>query len=833
MKNTHSLLSLLILLVCHIDVSSQIHLQVLNENPQLSYAEVVRETSTRISQLPGSDQPRHWKQFYRWQRITSSRLTEDDQMFNYAAMNQTEFERSAIIHSPHSQRSHTAHWTNITPNEIDVPHPNNGRCNVIAIHPSDPNTIFVGTALGGLWKTTNGGTSWTCLTDGMPNLGISGIAIDHTNPNRIFILTGDGDGKYVPSIGILKSLDGGLSWQSTSLKWNRDQNIYGYKLLMNLFNPQEMWIATSVGIRGTWNGWDHISSSLHGINVFDIEYKPGSQDTLFACSQAAIFRSVEGGTGWNSLSIQMVGLPSNPQTDRIALAVTPANPNKVYALYADQVTGNGYYGLYMSDNSGASWTKYTDTFNIVGAGTYNQVGWDLTLAVDPANASRVYVGGMFMFKSDNQGQSGTWTNIMNGGDGLHSDLHDIVFRGSTMYAANDGGICKSTNGGATWTNISNGLNILQPYDLDVRGNEIIIGTQDNGTIYWEIGDPVGIRTSSSDGFECLFDPGDPMIHYATTQYIRARSDDNGGSYDNIHPPGYPATWDASWLMHPAHHDTLYTGGPNNISRTYDRGETWSDATITGFAGDLVRAMAQGVNNTNVMYVSNRDQLARTSNVHATTPTWTGLTHFVPHQTDSMFTTELGGIAVDPVNTLNVWITFLGYSSGNKVFKSTTGGFSWTNISGSLPNVPVTCVAYEPGSAHGLYIGTDIGIFYRNDTLNDWLFWSNGLPTTRIEDLKVYNGFLYAATFGRGVWRSTLFLNCPDHHVLTQANDPSNPNSSGHQEYFANQSISSSRIITGGIGSDVYYTAGNYISLTPGFWGKIGNYAEMKIGGCPD
>jgi hypothetical protein len=194
------------------------------------------------------------------------------------------------------------------------------------------------------------------------------------------------------------------------------------------------------------------------------------------------------------------------------------------------------------------------------------------------------------------------------------------------------------------------------------------------------------------------------------------------------------------------------------------------------------------------------------------------------------------IAVDPDNSLNLFVTFSGYTAGEKVYHSTDGGATWNNISGTLPNVPANCIAFadnngSPGNA--VYVGTDIGVFYRDDNHSDWIPFRNGLPTVPVFDLEInYAGsMITAGTFGRGLWRSTLYEACPPYYSLAPENDPSNPDYTGFQFYEASNGILSSRIITGGIGTDVTYKAAHSVKLIPGFNAKENNLFKASLGNC--
>jgi hypothetical protein len=828
MENTASILLLLVLALTPISIM-QAQFDVHSEK---SFYEIQKEGNKLLEDMDNPHRLRDYKLFRRWEISNEACLGPNGQMFNYSAQNYKElvkYKKEFGIDKPGSSRITHGDWTPRTPNEFDPPIPQNGRINTVAVHPANENIIYAGATVGGLWKSIDAGENWFCLTDGLPVIGISGIAIHPTQPNTIYILTGDGDGRDIPSIGVLVSLDGGYTWQKTGLEWNEGNLIYGYKLLLNPLNPNLIYAATNGGLFVTQNGgasWNQkIAESMR-----DIEFVPGSPDTVYASSWRDIYRSVDNGVNFTNLTtIPGSILPDTDNMTRVALAVTPAKPSWVYALYAYNVPGggDGFKGLYVSTNRGNTWSLYSSPVNspnIVGADTYNQTHFDLVMAIDPLNHFHILAGGIFLFDSPNLGSGGNWNLISP--TLYHGDIHDIQFTQNHIYIATDGGMSRSDNGGVSWADINNGLDIAMVYDFDIWNNQkFMMGRQDNGTHKWNFGDSEAIHILSGDGFECMFHYTNPDIIYACTQEDRYRSINGGSTWTEITPPGDSSIWEAAWIMHPTNPDTLYNAN-RKIWRTYNRGSNWVDLNA-GFTDDRrITEMAQGTDNPNRLYASDGKTIKRTINLHAATPTWFNISPGLP-----IDTIVLGGIAVDPEDANKLWCSFAGYGNGLKVFQSINSGSAWTNISGSLPNVPVRSIVCEPGTNDGLYIGTDVGVFYRNNTFTDWIYFSNGLPNTRIEDLKVIPGYLYAGTFGRSIWRTNLYTPCSATEVLTVANDPSNPNSTGTQVYEASTSITSTRNIVGGLGTDVTYKAGSFVLMNPGFEVKSWSLFTANIGGC--
>lgn len=770
---------------------------------------------------------REYKQYKRWEIISGARLDENGELTNSSMRNYQAMQRYTQRQKQSGDQLYRiTHglWEDISPGDFSPGAPANGRINVIARHPTNPNTLFVGAPVGGLWVTYNGGSSWINLTDGMTDIGVSGIVIHPTNPNIMYILTGDGDQHYAPSMGVFKSYNGGYDWEPTGLQWDRDEHIFAYKLIMRNSVPDIMYAATNSGLFRTQDGWATFTKVLNE-DIVDVDLVPTASGDVYAADRDFIWKGTVNGTLWDMLHNNIdIGLPGTSVDNwaRAAVAVTEDDPSRVYALFARPTTveyGTQYYELYVSYDAGQTFALQSSG-NPSGLPSY-QPWYNFTIEVEPGHPENVFIGTVDLYKSTNSGASFTFL----GAAETHPDFHALLFDGSTLYVGTDGGLAKSTDGGASFTNLSHGLNIMQFYDIDVLGTDVMGGTQDNGTNGWSIGDAVGDYLWSGDGFEVIFDPTDDVI-YLCSQEERHRF--VGGDEDMITPPGQQGHWDASWIMHPTDFDTLYCAH-KTLARSYDRGDDWTiilDTSVFENKGASIRAIAQGVDDPDVMYVSNRRQVFKTEDVHASSPVWTDVTGVLPVGPD------IGGLAVYPTNHNIVYATLHGYSEGNKVFRS-IGGTIWANMSGSLPNVPVHCIAFQPGANEGVYIGTDIGMFYRNLSMADWIWFSNGLPRTRIEDIKVTDTHVYAGTFGRGIWRSEHYTTCPVSLTLTGANDPSPPHTTGTQVFSASWSIvATDRIITGGIGTDVTYQAGNYVQLNPGFHAEVNNEFLVRIGGCP-
>ena len=380
-----------------------------------------------------------------------------------------------------------------------------GRVNCIAFHPTLPNTFWVGTPDGGLWKTTDGGASWTTTTDNLPVLGISDIAVDYSNPNIIYLATGDGETAILTpasskSVGVLKSTDGGATFNPTGLSINIIAQKLTNRILIDPVSPQILLVAASDGILRTTNGGTTWTNQQAGW-FQDLEFKPGDPDYIYASTlsnngTSQIFRSTDNGISWTQVT-------AFSGVTRIDLAVTPAMPNVVSALCANTTGLGGLQGVYSSTNSGASFTQVitgTCANNMLGR-TFNasdcggQGVYDLAYAIHPTNTNEIWIGGINNWKTTDAGA--TWNlNSMNTTDTvlnpnhtpyLHSDKHRIAYHPldpDYIFCCSDAGLHITNDGGASWYDLSNGLGISQLYRVGTSASaidKVLCGLQDNGT----------------------------------------------------------------------------------------------------------------------------------------------------------------------------------------------------------------------------------------------------------------------------------------------------------------------------------------------------------------
>jgi photosystem II stability/assembly factor-like uncharacterized protein len=805
---------------------------------------------------------RQIKFWNRWEWFARARLDENGEITNVNKRNWKAFQelQSASRVSTNTTNSSYAFWVPIGPTSFTRIGGGGagglGRVNCVAFHPTDPDVLYIGCPDGGLWRTVIGGDSWVPLSDHIPSVGISGIVVSYNNPNTIYILTGDGDisifpndvGVWRSSIGVLKSTDGGQNWFATSSFPNTNGDYWGYKLIQDPTNANILFAATSDGIYKTINAGSSWSRVRLG-KFTDIEFKPGDHNIMYATEMDTIdnplsisnafYRSANNGDFWSNAGIS--GVPGG--IVRLAIGVSANKPNDVYLL-AGPAIGNGVFkGIYKSSNAGISFSLKAQTPNILGRdvnGTDNadQSWYDLAIAVNPSDAANIITGGIDVWSSNDSGVNminrTSWVQTdVPASKYVHGDIHNLAYNplNNKLYVCSDGGISVSADHGLSWSNLWDGLQIMEYYHLsgyDQDAIKLIGGTQDNGTNYRRNNSSHFYHILGADGYCGIIDYADSSILYFTGNESMAKSSDGGNSVLGSDLFNAPGPSDPSWpmiAMHTTDHSTVFAGKRGGIYKSTDGGYSW----VNKSAGGNIALITCPSNSSRIYACYGADVNIK---LYAGTQTfrsdqggdnWIDLTVKQGYP-DPATHPHLTDLAVHPGNSFRVWITLGGYTAGEKVYYSDNAGDNWINISGSLPNVPATAIAIDNNG--NAYLGTDVGVFYRGATMTDWVPFYNGLPKTPVSDLVINDaaGVIVAATFGRGLFQSTLYSTC--FPTLSLAGS-----ATGSRFYEAANWITSTHDIYGGTGTEIFYRAGDYVLLENGFEVKGGSYFKGYISPC--
>ena len=683
-------------------------------------------------------------------------------------------------------------WSPVGP----VKHPYNqtsqptgtGRINGIAFHPTDSNTLFALAPQGGVWKSKDYGKSWVQLwgagsgiavgTSAPSNpaltLGVSSMVLSHKNPDTLYIGTGDRDAGDAPGYGVLMSANGGTSFVVRNTGMG---NLTVGKLIMHPKNTGIILAATNGGVFRTTNSggsWTRVTASA---NFVDIVYHPGNPNYVYATASGLFYRSTDGGVSFAQITN---GVPASGM-QRGQIAVTPADRGRVYFLIA---SGSRFQGFYLSTDSGTTFVnRNTTPANILG---YSELGndgsgqgwYDLDLAADPKNAQVVYAFGINVWKSIDGGAtfkiSGHWVGS-GGADDIHADQHigEFNITGNTLFAGNDGGIYYTGDGGNRWNNITKGINNSQIYRLAVAQTSDDLGAhgyQDNGSMIHDDGEV--FTYFGGDGMDCAVDPSDERYVYGSYVYGYIYRAIDKNDVITLAANGTNGITEGGGWLTPF---VLQEGNPNRMFAGYNN--VWrcdsvkSNGTIkwtkisTGWTGSI-RQIKSSKSNPRHLYVIRGDgKLMFTRNAEAATPVWVDVTPPAAlysiriMEPDPLDSTKLYG-----ASTVNLYVSNDNGTTWNTTVLATLNktaypGFNWGVIN--------TLKADHTVSPAGIYVGTDRAVYYMNQVsgttygLNEF---ANLLPLWMdISDLDIYHSplgrdysYIYASTYGRGVWKSPLF-----------------------------------------------------------------------------
>ena len=702
-----------------------------------------------------------WKQFKRWENFIMPRVYPDG--IQRTELLFEEYNKLKDLNNSFKMLP-TNSWEQVGPDNVPLQSNGSkrgiGRLNSIGFHPTDPNTLYVGAPAGGFWKSVDSGQNWTTTTDFLTNLGVSDIAVNPNNPDEIYIITGDRDGGDTYSYGLMKSEDGGNTFDLTGLSFNVISGYRGNRVLIDPNNTNIIIVATSNGIYRSVDSGLSFIQTYSGANMTDIEFHTTNSSIIYGGSKGntSIYKSVDNGINWSQSGS---GLPSFNDVSRACVAVSLDNPQVVYAMFGGN--DNGFYGVYKSSNEGQNWTLQSNSPNLLGwdsdgSDSGGQAWYDLAFEISPTDENTLFVGGVNCWKSTNGGQSWNINTHWYGANGstyMHADEHMLKYNplNNYIYSANDGGLYYSNDNGVDWTDISDGLHITQFYSLGVSQtiqDKVITGAQDNGTF---------LKTNSNwdaviggDGMECIIDYTNSNIMYGAIYYGDIRKSTNGGNSFSSIGPASNGAWETPYELDKNNPDIIYIGY-DELQMSNDGGNNWSEITNGETNGGKIDEIGLSKSNPDRIYITDGSNIFRTLNSGVS---WIQVNNNLPNKTITY-------VIVNPNDENTVWVTLSGYTSGQKVYKSTDGGNNWENISGTLPNVPVNCIELDNSSTlETVYIGTDLGVFTSDSTLSDWNLFNNNLPNVIVNELEIQyqSNTLFAATYGRGLWSIGLEITSP-------------------------------------------------------------------------
>jgi photosystem II stability/assembly factor-like uncharacterized protein len=681
-----------------------------------------------------------------------------------------------------------------------------GRIDDFAVVESNPNIVFVGVASGGVWKTTNNGTTWEPVFDKEGVSTIGDIAIAPSDLSVVWVGTGEPNNRQSSSWGdgAYKSLDGGKTWQKMGLAATHHIG----RIVIHPSNPDVVYVAAlghlwgpnpERGVYKTSDGgktWAQVLKINEDTGVSDIAMDPQSPDTLYAAayerrrtpfgfngggSDSAIYKTTDGGATWKKLT---KGLPyeNGGDTGRIGLDIYRKDPNIVYAAVQHEKGGT-----FRSDDKGETWKKMGDTNP--RPSYYSQI------RVDPNNDLRIWELGAAMYLSEDGGKKFSTDRVKS----IHGDFHALWIDpadSNHIIAGSDGGIHWSYDNGRTW-DFMNTIAIGQFYEIGLDNEQpyhICGGLQDNGS--WcgpsqaltqdGIANEDWVIIHGGDGFYAQVDPVEPWIVYTEAQDGHlARRDLRTAQQRSIEPeaktgePHYRFQWNTPVAISAHEHTTIYYGG-NYLFKSTDRGDTWTrlgpDLTtgvdrnklqIFGKTPDkktlsrhdgveeypTITTISESPLTSNVLWAGTDDgnlQVTRDAGKN-----WKNVAARVPGLPKGTYVSR---VVASKYAEGTAYATFDGHRTddyGIYVFITTDYGESWKAIHNGIPDSAgsVHVIREHPRNQNLLFAGTEFGLWVSWDRGANWTALKNNFPTVPVDDIAIQarENDLVLGTHGRSIW----------------------------------------------------------------------------------
>ncbi|MBK7033424.1 MAG: hypothetical protein IPH49_09190 [Ignavibacteria bacterium] len=635
-----------------------------------------------------------------------------------------------------------------------------GRIKSIVCDPTRSNVIYIGAASGGVWKSTDGGLSWTPIMDDANAIAMGALCIAPDDPNTIYAGTGEqvvGANIYLGG-GLMRSTDQGASWSVVGLT-----SVGSFsRVIIPPSSPSTIIAAGMNEQAGVWKSLDKglTWQRLYQGQIYDLTMHATDPNSMFiAVPDSGIMSTTDGGTTWQRRMSGLVG-----SVGRASVQQATTDPNILYTL----MEMNSLALIAKSTDKGLTWRiQYQDLQGCFFSGACvpksSQGFYDNCLAIDPRNADHVIAGGIDLYMTRDGGS--TWINTTDGysdGDGNghpHVDQHCIAFDPldpEVVYVGNDGGMMRSADGGTSYQPINNGLSVSQFYAFDVdretRGR-LFGGTQDNGTLGTN-GDAEWDSLNGGDGMTTLLDPSNSNVLYGSGpdgDLFRIRIAQQSVARITV---GIDLKEESEWVapiaIHPSIPATLLTGR-ERVYMSDNNGDSWRP--ISPRFSHTVTSIAVSPADDDLFWaVGSYGDVVRSTDFGAS---WTSV-HKAP-----LSLLYISDIACARNDRNVAWITYSSYGT-SQVWKTTDLGESWWPVWNHMPNVPVNTIVLHPDDDEVAFVGTDIGVFATYDGGRSWSPFGVGLPRSPVLDLKADKTFSYlrAATHGRSVWEAPLLKIIP-------------------------------------------------------------------------
>ncbi len=624
--------------------------------------------------------------------------------------------------------------------------PVSGRCSGVIVDRADRNKLTLCTAGGGLWRSEDGGHTWRPLTDQMPTTAMGAIAAAPGSPNILYAGTGEGDIRSPLGVGLLRSIDAGTTWEHVPAPALTGTGIYD--ITVDPTDSLHVWVAAVAGLFESRDGgktWRALRAGL----TWHVAINPTQPNEILVAADIGLLRSTNGGGSWASVALP--GAPVGTRFQRLEVCHAPSDPGIVYVAGA---VGRGAL-FWRRGGAGGAFVAESGPPRL----DVTQAWYDWALAVSPVDPNLVIWGAIELFRGRRAGAGGwTWDNISSrtSGDSIHPDIHDVRFdptAPTTLYCCNDGGLFRSPDNGTKWESLNPGLAITEfefLAQLESEDHWLVGGTQDNGTLALNAA-PRWDQIALGDGGDCgaSEESGGVVFHSYYGIWIERAAARGAQAFRwiDVSPPA-PDDYDALFYPPMDVRDRLVTKAGKTVFVSADLGSNWAEVPLpTSGASDPDLVSALSIIDANTIFVGTmRGALYRMAKSAG------GWANAVVTALKGPRAGYVSDIVVVGTTAKVIWVSYSSFGAGH-VFRSGTGGKTWVDRSGKLPDIPENALIVDPKNTRRVFLATDHGVYRSQDTGKSWVDFSNGLPNAVVGDLILHERrrVLRAGTRNRGCW----------------------------------------------------------------------------------
>jgi photosystem II stability/assembly factor-like uncharacterized protein len=622
-----------------------------------------------------------------------------------------------------------------------------GRCASVIVDPGNPDRITLASAGGGLWGSIDQGATWRPLTDNQPTLSMGALAAAPNSPNIVYAGTGEGNNWSPFGMGLLRSADGGLTWQHVPSATLTGRAIFD--LAIDPDNPLHVLVATTAGLFESRDGGATCTLRL-GDACWDVSFHPQKSNQVLAATETGLQRSSDGGATWHSVTL--AGVNANTRYARMAVCHAPSKPDVVYVAAADT---NSVAHLWRRGSAQSAFAAEAFPAAFADANNLSQAWYDWCLGVAPDNSNILFWGAIDLYRGT-RSPSGKWQwldiSSRPTGSSIHPDQHHVAFDPGdpkVVYACCDGGLFRSPDRGDSWVSLNRGLAITEfefLTQLEADPAWIIGGTQDNGTL-GHAGLQVWNQSALGDGGACGTDESNGLCYhsYYGIGIERAAVSDATFAWEDVSPPA-PDGYDALFYPPLAVDGARVARAGVTVFVSTDSGAHWSQVSLPP------RDDGKADQCSALVFATSRRLIAGTVSgrmfrIERGNGGW-----------GSADVTELAAPSAGFISDIvlsgpSLWVSVSTFGAGH-LFRSNDMGASWLNRSGNLPDIAVNAIVIDPQDAQRLFAATDHGVYQTANGGKSWTSFSNGLPNVIVGDLVMHESqrLLRAGTRSRGAWQ---------------------------------------------------------------------------------